>query len=128
MRESRDRHDDVVRRFADACRRADVTGLTAVLAADAVATCDAGGHVPGPDGPVHGRAAVARLVVASLCGRAGAELTVESVNGRAGLALRHTSRAVAVVGAETAGSWITTLWIVLNPAKLTGWHRAPDTP
>jgi len=28
-----------------------------------------------------------------------------------------------VVGAETAGSKVTALWIVLNPAKLGGWHR-----
>ncbi|HET6711365.1 hypothetical protein [Amycolatopsis sp.] len=123
MRESRDRHDQVVRTFADACRRGDVTGLTAVLDVDAVATCDGGGRVPGPDGPVNGRAEVARLVMASLCGQAGGELTVESVNGRAGLTLRRASHAVAVVAVETAGSAVTALWIVLNPAKLGGWHR-----
>ncbi|OXM68528.1 hypothetical protein [Amycolatopsis vastitatis] len=123
MRESRARHNQVVRGFADACRRGDVTRLTAVLAVDAIVTCDGGGRVPGPAGPVHGRAAAARLVMAVLCGRAGAELTVESVNGQLGLALRLASRAVAVVGAETAGPEITALWIVLNPAKLSGWHR-----
>ncbi|MFL6121265.1 hypothetical protein [Actinophytocola sp.] len=79
--------------------------------------------MPGPSGTAHGVAEVARLVMMSLWGRAGAELTVESVNGRAGLALRRASRAVAVVGAETTGSKVTALWIVLNPAKLSGWHR-----
>lgn len=123
MHASCGRHDQVVRRFAEACRREDVTALTAVLAVDAVATCDGGGLVPGPDGPVRGAADVARLVMALLCGQAGDELTVESVNGRTGLALRRGSRAVAVVGAGTAGAKITTLWIVLNPAKLGGWHR-----
>jgi hypothetical protein len=118
-----DRHDRVVRRFAEACRRGDVTALAAVLDVDAVATGDGGGLVPGPDGPAHGAADVARMVMTWLCGRAGAELTVESVNGRAGLALRRGSRAIAVVGAETAGAKITALWIVLNPAKLGGWHR-----
>jgi hypothetical protein len=118
-----DRHDQVVRRFAEACRRGDVTTLAAVLDVEAIATCDGGGLVPGPNEPVHGAAEVARLVMTSLCGRAGAELTVESVNGRAGLALRHASRAVAVVSAETAGAKVTTLWLVLNPAKLSGWHR-----
>ncbi|WIX93215.1 hypothetical protein [Amycolatopsis sp. DG1A-15b] len=118
-----DRHDQVVRRFADACRRGDVTALAAALDVEAIATCDGGGRVPGPNEPVHGAADVARLVMTLLCGRAGAELTVESVNGRAGLALRHASRAVAVVGAETAGAKVTALWIVLNPAKLGGWHR-----
>ncbi|UMP00974.1 hypothetical protein [Amycolatopsis sp. EV170708-02-1] len=119
-----DRHDRVVRAFAEACRRGEAAALSAILAADAVATYDGGGLAPGPREPAHGAADVARLVMTSLCARADAELTVESVNGRAGLALRRASRAVAVVAAETAGSKITTLWIVVNPAKLTGWHRA----
>jgi RNA polymerase sigma-70 factor (ECF subfamily) len=123
MRASGGRHDRVVRGFADACRRGDAAALTAVLAADVVATCDSGGAVPGPAGSARGAAEVAHLVVATLCGRSGVEVTVESVNGRAGLALRRASRAVAVVGAETAGSEVTALWIVLNPAKLGGWHR-----
>jgi hypothetical protein len=118
-----DRHDQVVHRFAQACRRGDVFALTAVLDVDAVATCDGGGLVPCPNEPAHGAVDVARLVMTWLCGRAGAELTVESVNGRAGLVLRCASRAVAVVGAETTGSKVTALWIVLNPAKLGGWHR-----
>ncbi|MFJ8912965.1 hypothetical protein [Amycolatopsis sp. NPDC102389] len=117
-----DRHDQAVRRFAEACRRGDVTALAAVLDVNAVATCDSGEAAPAP-APAHGGGEVARLVMAVLCGRPGAELTVESVNGRAGLALRRASRAVAVVGTETAGSKVTALWIVLNPAKLGGWHR-----
>lgn len=118
-----DRHDLVVRRFAEACGRGDVTALTAVLGVEVVATCDAGGLVPAPDWPLHGQAEVARLV-ATLCGQTGVDLAVESVNGRAGLVLRHGSRAVAVIGAETAGYEIATLWIVLNPAKLGDWHRS----
>ncbi|MEV6443071.1 hypothetical protein [Amycolatopsis sp. NPDC051716] len=118
-----DPHDATVRRFAAACRRRDGAALEAILGDDAVATCDGGDLVPAPAGTARGAAEVARLVIEVLGGPADAELTVESVNGRAGLALRHASRAVAVVGAETAGSRITTLWIVLNPAKLTAWHR-----
>ncbi|MEV6825188.1 hypothetical protein [Amycolatopsis sp. NPDC051102] len=113
-----DRHDQIIRRLAEACRRTDVTALAAVLHADAVATCDGGGF-----GPVHGAEDVIRLVMTSLGGPPGGELTVESVNGRAGLALRRASRAVAVVAARTAGSRVAELWIVLDPAKLTGWHR-----
>ncbi|MDQ7809454.1 hypothetical protein Q5425_37515 [Amycolatopsis sp. A133] len=118
-----DPHDATVRRFAAACRRRDSAALEAVLGDDAVATCDGGGLVLAPAGPVRGATEVARLVIEVLGGRAGAELTVESVNGRAGLVLRHASRAVAVAGIETAGAGITSLWIVLNPAKLGGWHR-----
>jgi hypothetical protein len=118
-----DLHEQTLRRFADACRLGDRATLAAVLDVDVVATCDGGGLVPGPDGPVHGAADVARLVMTLLGGRADDELTVESVNGRPGLTLRRASRAVAVVGVETVGSTVTTLWIVLNPVKLGGWHR-----
>jgi len=113
-----DRHDQVIRRLAEACRRGDGTALAAVLDVDATATCDAGGTAP-----AHGAGEVARLVMTSLCGQAGSELTVESVNGRAGLALRRASRAVAVVAVQTAGAKVTALWIVLDPARLSGWHR-----
>ena len=30
---------------------------------------------------------------------------------------------IAVVGIEAAYTKVTALWIVLNPAKLGGWHR-----
>jgi RNA polymerase sigma-70 factor (ECF subfamily) len=118
-----DLHEQTIRRFALACRLGDSTALAAVLDVDVVARCDGGGRAPAPNGPVHGADDVARLVMTLLGGRGGGELTVESVNGRAGLTLRRASRAVAVVGAETAGSTVTTLWIVLNPVKLRGWHR-----
>jgi RNA polymerase sigma-70 factor (ECF subfamily) len=117
-----DRHDDIVRRFADACRRADIAGLSGALDADAVAVCDGGGLVPAAPGPVHGAADVAEMVAVVLCRRADAELTVEAVNGRAGLAVRRDGRAAAVVGIGTANGKVSMLWIVLNPAKLGGWH------
>ncbi|MBP2324961.1 RNA polymerase sigma-70 factor (ECF subfamily) [Kibdelosporangium banguiense] len=116
-------HDDAVRRFADACRLGAVTELQAALHSDAVAVCDSDGQVPVP-GVVYGAEDVAQLVVVLLCGRPGTELTIEAVNGRAGLALRRAGQAVVVVGVRTIGAGIVILWIVLNPAKLRGWHRA----
>jgi hypothetical protein len=118
-----DRHDDVVRRFAEACQLGDIAALRDALEADATAVCDGGGVVPAAPGPIHGAHEVAELVAVLLCGRADAELTIESVNGRTGLALRRAGRAVAVVGVGTAETKVTVLWIVLNPAKLGGWHR-----
>jgi hypothetical protein len=35
----------------------------------------------------------------------------------------RTGRAVAVAGIGTANGKVSMLWIVLNPAKLGGWHR-----
>jgi RNA polymerase sigma-70 factor (ECF subfamily) len=118
-----DQHDDVVRRFAAACRRGNTAELRGALDTDAVAVCDGGGRVPAATGPVHGAHDVAELVAVLLCGQAGAELTIEAVNGRAGLAVRRADRAIAVVGVGTAGGKVSMLWIVLNPAKLGGWHR-----
>jgi RNA polymerase sigma-70 factor (ECF subfamily) len=115
-------HDDVVRGFAAACRPGTIAALLAVLHTDAVAICDGGGLVPAPLGPIHGAEHVARLVAALLGGMPGTDLTVESVNGLAGLALRRFGRAVAVVGVATAGTKVATVWIVLNPAKLRRWH------
>jgi RNA polymerase sigma-70 factor (ECF subfamily) len=112
------RRDDVVRRFAETCRLDDIAGLRAALDADAVAVCD-GGPVP----VAHGAEQVARLVAIVLCGEPDAELTVEAVNGRAGLALRRAGRAVAVIAVEVAGNRVAVLWMVLNPAKLRGWHH-----
>lgn len=115
------RHDDLVRRFAEACRRGDLDGCRAVLDAGVTALCDAGGVLPAL-GTVRGAGDVAQLAAVLLGGRPGAELTVEAVNGRAGLAVRDAGRAVAVVAFDTAGTGITGLWIVLNPAKLHRWH------
>jgi hypothetical protein len=118
-----DRHDDVVRRFAETCQTGDITALRGALDADAIAVCDSGGLVPAAIGPVRGAQDVAELVAVLLCGQQDAELTIEAVNGRTGLAVRRAGRAVAVVGVQTAGSKVRGLWIVLNPAKLGGWHR-----
>ena len=118
------RLDDVVRGFVEACLRDDIAAVRAALDADAVAVCDSGGRVPAAVGAVHGAEDVAQLVAVLLCGRPpDTELAIESVNGRAGLALRRAGRAIAVVGLRGAGAKVTDLWIVLNPAKLDGWHR-----
>ncbi|MEV1328452.1 siderophore-interacting protein [Micromonospora costi] len=120
---TRDRHDEVVRALAAACRRDDTAALRAVLDAHAVAVCDGGAPAATASGSIHGAGDVARLVAVLLCGRPGSVLTVEAVNGRAGLVLRRSGRAVAVVAVGTAGTAVSRLWIVLNPAKLGGWHR-----
>jgi ketosteroid isomerase-like protein len=116
------RPDDVVRRFAAACRRGDVAAIRAALAADAVMVCDSGGLLPAALGPVHGAEDVAALAAALLSGQPDAELTIEAVNGHAGLALRRAGRAVAVAALRTADGKVTAVWIVLNPAKLRAWR------
>ncbi|GID30681.1 siderophore-interacting protein [Paractinoplanes brasiliensis] len=110
-----------VRRLARACSRSDVTAVEACLAADVIAVCDGGGVVDVPAAPVRGAGEVAALL-SGLLGRG--SLTVESVNGEPGVVVRSYGRtAFAVVAADCSPTGITALWLVLNPAKLTRWHR-----
>ncbi|HTF08797.1 MAG TPA: siderophore-interacting protein [Asanoa sp.] len=118
-----DRHDGAVRGLAEACRLGDTAALRTALDADAIAVCDGGGLVPAAPGSIHGAADVADLVAVLLCGQPGTELTIEAVNGRAGLALRRGGQANAVIAVKSTGARVAVLWIVLNPAKLSGWHR-----
>jgi hypothetical protein len=74
-------------------------------------------------GSIRGAENVARLLAVLLGGQPHTDLTTESVNGRAGLVLRRAGRATAVIGVRVAGAGVADLWIVLNPAKLHGWHR-----
>jgi len=119
-----DRPDDVVCRFVEACQRGDIGAVRAVLDADAVAVWDGGGLVPTVANPVHGAENVARLVMVLLGWQPDTDLTVESVNGQPGLALRRAGLAIAVAGVTVAGTKVAVLWVVLNPAKLRGWHRS----
>jgi RNA polymerase sigma-70 factor (ECF subfamily) len=96
--------------------------------ANATAVCDGGGMVLAALSLIQGAEDVARLAAALLsaallCAQPDTELTVEAVNGRAGLTLRRAGRAIAVVAIQTANSKVIVLWLVLNPAKLGGWHR-----
>jgi RNA polymerase sigma-70 factor (ECF subfamily) len=86
-----DQHDEVVRRFAEACRRGDTVELQGALDLNAIAVCDGGGVAAAASGLVYGAVGVAELALALLCGQPGDELTVEAVNGRAGLAVRRAA-------------------------------------
>jgi hypothetical protein len=115
-------HDALVRKFADACQRGDIAALRDALEDDAVAVCDDGGLLSIATGPVWGAEDVAQLAAVLLGERPDTELAIEAVNGGDGLALRRNGEAVAVV-AIAVGVRIAVIWIVLNPAKLGGWHR-----
>lgn len=118
--------DDAVYRLAEAIRCGEAAAVRKTLTADAAAVCDSAGSVPALTGSFHGAQDVARLV--TLIGSLSpyAELTVEAVNGRSGLVMRRASgEAVAVIAAKADEREISVLWIVLNPDKLSCWHRVP---
>lgn len=99
----------------------DVTALSRALHPEVVLVSDGGGRVVTPLRPVHGADAVATLL-AALVSRS--EVTVEPVNGRPGLVVRADGLARAVIAVTIASSVVTRVWLVLNPDKLGGWHRA----
>ena len=96
-----------------------------LLAPDAVLVSDGGGQVAAPLRPVRGVSEIARLVTVH-CGQPSADLSVERVNGRPAIVVRRSGQARAVLCLDVAGDAVTHLWLILNPAKLTAWHR--DVP
>ncbi len=63
FRPAPERQRQLVERFLAATQRGDMQALTSMLAQDAVFTADGGGKVPAVRRPVHGREAVAKVVI-----------------------------------------------------------------
>ncbi|MFG1820316.1 hypothetical protein ACGFIF_41615 [Kribbella sp. NPDC049174] len=117
--------DPLVHRFALACTTGDVPALRATLADDATVITDTGGNLRTSPHPLQGADQVAVYVATLLRRRPGTHLTTEPVNGHPGLVLRHTTQAIAVITLTTTATQIATIYIVLNPTKLTPWHTSP---
>jgi RNA polymerase sigma-70 factor (ECF subfamily) len=93
-----------------------------LLAPGAVLVSDGGGQVAVPLQPVHGAGEIARVITVH-CTRPGADLSVERANGRPAIVVRRSGQAQAVLCLDVADEVVTHLWLILNPAKLTAWHR-----
>jgi hypothetical protein len=119
--------DPLVCRFALACTTGDVRALRATLTDDVVLITDTGGNLRTSPHPLRGAEVVAPYLTTLLARRPGTQLTTETVNGRPGLVLRHTTRAIAVIALTTTSTRITTVYLVLNPRKLTPWHADQPT-
>jgi RNA polymerase sigma-70 factor, ECF subfamily len=119
---SRQRRDELARRFFEAIAEGDAEGLIRLLAADAVAYGDGGGKAPAFPRPVHGRERVARLLP-GLGGR-GERLGVVGtrfveINGQPGvLFLGRDGRAVLVVSLDIAEGFVQAVRAISNPEKL----------
>ncbi len=122
-----DELDPLVHRFALACTTGDVPALRGTLADDVILITDTGGHLRTSPHPLQGADVVAPYLTALLARRAGTHLTTETVNGHPGLVLRHANRAIAVIALMTTSNRISTVYLVLNPGKLTPWHTDQPT-
>src|SRR5438067_7386737 len=118
---SRERKEELARRFFAAADRGDTEGLVGMLAADVVSYGDGGGRAFAFPRPVYGRDAVARLL-AGLRERvrsAGVRWRHAEINGQPGaLFFDVEDRILFVVSLDIAEDQIQTIRAVNNPEKL----------
>jgi RNA polymerase sigma-70 factor (ECF subfamily) len=115
---SRQKREELSRRFFDAILDGDTEGLIDLLSADVVAYADGGGKVRAFPRPVYGRERVARLFVRAR-GLAVSTIRHVEVNGQPGaLLLDANGRHLAVVSLDIVDDQIQTVRAIANPDKL----------
>jgi RNA polymerase sigma factor (sigma-70 family) len=124
---SRDRREALATRFFAAAEDGDLQGLEELLAHDVVFRGDGGGKAPAAARAVHGRAEVARLLIAgmrTLAGVGGVTTRREEVNGQPGvLFLDRDERLIGVTILDIADGQIQGVSAIVNPDKLR--HLGP---
>ena len=122
-----EQRDELARRFLAAAEQGDLAGLETLLAADVQLTGDGGGKVPALARSLHGRARVARTLIAWLrlaSQLAGASWETAEVNGGAGLVFRDAKRRlISVIALDVVDGQIASISSVVNPDKLA--HLGP---
>jgi RNA polymerase sigma-70 factor (ECF subfamily) len=119
---SRQRKEELARRFFAAAAEGDAEGLLGLLAADVIAYGDGGGKAPAFPRPVFGRERVVRLF-AGLRGRAEqlgvTTLRSAAINGQPGaIFFDPEGRPVLVVSLDIADDQVQAIRAVSNPDKL----------
>jgi RNA polymerase sigma-70 factor (TIGR02957 family) len=123
---SREQREELATRFFAAAEEGDLQGLEELLAHDVVFRGDGGGKAPAAARPLHGRARVARTLVAGL--RAGARfgfiMRREEVNGQPGAVFcDREGRLLSVMTFDVAEGQIQGVSAIANPDKLQ--HLGP---
>jgi RNA polymerase sigma-70 factor (TIGR02957 family) len=123
---TREQHEQLAARFFAAADEGDLNALEELLAHDVVLHGDGGGKAPAIKRAVHGRAKVARALMAGMRARARFGLTSrrEQVNGQPGaLLFDRDGRLAAVIGLDIADGQIQSVRAIVNPDKLQ--HLGP---
>jgi RNA polymerase sigma-70 factor (TIGR02957 family) len=123
---SREQREELATRFFAAAEEGDLEGLEQLLAHDVVLHGDGGGKAPALARAIHGRARVARTLMAWL--RAGARVGLtsrpEEVNGQPGaLFFDREGRLISVMILDVAEGQIQGVSSIVNPDKLR--HLGP---
>jgi len=118
---AREEREALAERFFAAAREGDLAGLEALLAQDVVLTGDGGGKVPALARSLHGRARVARTLVAWMRQgvRHGGTLRPTDVNGQPGaLVLDPDGGLIGVMALDIADGQIQGVRSIVNPEKI----------
>jgi RNA polymerase sigma-70 factor (TIGR02957 family) len=119
---SREQRDELARRFLAAARDGDLEALEALLAHDVVLHGDGGGKAPAIARPLHGRARVARTLLAWMKATVrfgGATLRPVEVNGQPGaMSFDPAGRLLNVLALDIADGQIQAVRSIVNPDKL----------
>jgi len=118
---SRARRDELAARFLAATRDGDLPGLEALLARDVVLHGDGGGKVPGLAQALHGRARVARTLVAwgRQGRRGGTSVRPATVNGQPGAVIADAEgRVLGVMALDIRDDRVQAVRSIVNPDKL----------
>jgi len=124
---SREQHQHIIARFAQAMVTSDPADLTSLFADDVIFYSDGGGRVSAALNPVFGADRVSRLIAGLVRkqDRFGTPGTmVAEINGRPSLILLAGEEIVSTMSFETDGARITTIYVMRNPDKLTRLARA----
>ena len=124
---SREQRDALAGRFLSAARDGNLEALESMLAEDVVLHGDGGGKVPALARPVHGRARVARTLLAWMKAGlriGGVELRPVEVNGQPGaMGLDRDGNLINVMAIDIADGQVQAVRSIVNPDKLQ--HLGP---
>ena len=127
---SRERREELASRFFEAAQEGDLGSLEQLLAHDVVLHGDGGGKVPALARSLHGRARVARTLLAWMRQGTkipGADVRQLAVNGQPGaLLLDGDANVISVMALEIADGQIQGISSIVNPEKLRHLGPAAD--
>jgi RNA polymerase sigma-70 factor (ECF subfamily) len=113
----------LLQRFSEAVYARDEAALVTLFAPDATWTADGGGQVPAAPRPIVGVDRIVKLVIglAERFYKGRATIHPATVNGEPGLRFVMDGELKSVMSIETdGGERISSVWVVVNPAKLGG--------